>query len=82
MIDPKEINAFFHEVVDALPPGLKNMPSEAKANFKSCVQSALQKLDMVSREEFDAQAAVLARTRKKLTALEKKIAELEGSKKK
>ena len=46
-------------------------------NAKSLLQSALTRLDVVSREEFDAQAAVLKRTRERLEALEAKIAVLD-----
>ena len=45
-------------------------------NAKSLLQSALTRLDVVSREEFDAQAAVLKRTRERLEELEAKIASL------
>ena len=48
-------------------------------NAKSLLQSALTRLDVVSREEFDAQAAVLKRTRERLEALEAKIASLDES---
>ena len=44
---------------------------------RALLESLLRKLNLVSREEFDAQAAVLARTRKKLEYLETKVAELE-----
>ena len=46
-------------------------------NAKSLLQSALTRLDVVSREEFDAQAAVLKRTRERLEALEAQIAALD-----
>ncbi|MEK9933464.1 MAG: accessory factor UbiK family protein, partial [Luminiphilus sp.] len=46
-------------------------------NAKGLLQSALSRLDVVSREEFDAQAAVLQRTRERLELLEKKLAELD-----
>ncbi|WP_421682688.1 accessory factor UbiK family protein [Stutzerimonas urumqiensis] len=51
--------------------------AEFEAQFKALVQSALSKLDVVSREEFDSQMVVLARTRARLEALEAKVAELE-----
>ncbi len=51
--------------------------AEFEAQFKALVQSALSKLDVVSREEFDSQMVVLARTRARLEALETKVAELE-----
>ena len=47
-------------------------------NFKAVLQSGLARLDLVSRQEFDVQAAVLRRTREKLEALEARLAALEG----
>ncbi|WP_071872262.1 accessory factor UbiK family protein [Atopomonas hussainii] len=52
-------------------------PSELEKQLKALLQSAFSKLDLVSREEFDGQMAVLARTRSRLEALEAKVAELE-----
>lgn len=77
MIDSKNIQDIVQNVIEALPPGLKNMPTELEKNFKSALQSVFEKLDLVTREEFDAQCAVLQRTRKKLEQLEKKLTELE-----
>jgi len=51
--------------------------AEVEAQLKGIVQGALSKLDVVSREEFDSQMIVLARTRARLEALEAKVAELE-----
>ncbi|MRI32928.1 hypothetical protein EOPP23_08015 [Endozoicomonas sp. OPT23] len=47
-------------------------------NMRALVGSALSKFDLVSRDEFDTQVAVLRHTRERLEALEKKVAELEG----
>lgn len=77
MLDPKKINEFVQEVVDALPPGVKNLPTDVQKNLREAMQTAFVKMDLVTREEFDAQTGVLARTRQKLDALEKKVAELE-----
>ena len=52
---------------------------DLEQNFRSVLKGGLQKLDLVTREEFEVQEAVLARTREKLEALEKQVAELEGS---
>ncbi|WP_440093987.1 accessory factor UbiK family protein [Pseudomonas syringae] len=52
--------------------------SEFETQFKALLQSGFSKLDLVNREEFDSQMAVLARTRARLEALEAKMAELEG----
>lgn len=51
---------------------------DVERNVKALLQSGLAKLDVVPRQEFDVQAKVLARTREKLEALERKVAELEG----
>lgn len=50
---------------------------EFEAQFKALLQSAFSKLDLVSREEFDSQMAVLNRTRARLEALEAKVAAME-----
>ncbi|MEL7938942.1 MULTISPECIES: accessory factor UbiK family protein [Pseudomonas] len=52
--------------------------AELEAQFKVLLQSAFGKLDLVSRDEFDSQMVVLARTRARLEALEAKVAELEA----
>ena len=49
------------------------------SHFKALISSSLQKLDLVSREEFDAQAAVLQRTRERLQELQAQVAQLEKS---
>ncbi len=52
--------------------------NEFETQFKALLQSGFSKLDLVSREEFDSQMAVLARTRARLEALEAKVAEMEA----
>ncbi|MGE8261610.1 MAG: ubiquinone biosynthesis accessory factor UbiK, partial [Stenotrophomonas sp.] len=63
---------------DMVPPGLRQSREELQATFKTALQAGLGKLDLVTREEFDVQRAVLLRTREKLEALEKVVAELEA----
>lgn len=65
------------KLADSLPAGLKNMRDDLESNFRSVLRTGLGKLDLVTREEFDVQRAVLARTREKLEALEAKLAEYE-----
>lgn len=62
---------------DALPSGIKNAKKDLEKNFQAVLQKAFAKFELVTREEFDAQTKVLARTRKKLDALEKEVKELE-----
>lgn len=61
-----------------LPEGLDNVRGELEQGFRSTVSKGLDKLDLVTREEFDVQKAVLARTRSKLEALEQRLQELEA----
>ena len=60
-----------------LPPEVDNARNDLHKNFKALLSSGLNRMDLVTREEFDVQSAVLARTREKLTALEKRVAALE-----
>ena len=53
------------------------MQDELQKNFRAALTAGLSRLDLVTREEFDIQASVLARTREKLELLEKQIGELE-----
>ncbi|GAB3025104.1 ubiquinone biosynthesis accessory factor UbiK [Bowmanella dokdonensis] len=77
MLDPKKIEEIARQITDAIPPGVKSMAEGAEAKVKQVLQSQLSRLDFVSREEFDVQTQVLARTREKLTAMEERLAELE-----
>ena len=71
--------AFINETISKLGEMLKQSPAkDIENNIKAGVTSMLTKLDMVSREEFDVQSAVLARTREKLVLLETRLAELEN----
>lgn len=67
------------KLAEAVPEGLRSVGKELEENFRSVLQSGLGKLDLVTREEFEVQEAVLARTREKLEALEKRLEELEES---
>ncbi len=62
----------------AIPDGLKQAGEDVEAQIKDILQSGLARLDVVTLEEFEAQTAVLARTREKLEKLERRIARLEG----
>lgn len=62
-----------------LMSGEHNLPGpEVEKRVKAALQSALSRLDVVSRDEFETQQAVLLRTRERLEALEKRVAELEA----
>jgi len=70
--------AFLNEAAEKLSALLKQSPAkDIEQNLKAGLTAMLGKLDLVTREEFDVQRDVLARTREKLAALEARLAELE-----
>lgn len=78
MIDLNQIDDLARRLSDLVPPGLRESREELQATFKSALQAGLAKLDLVTREEFEVQRAVLLKTRQKLDALETAVRELEG----
>ena len=77
MIDNQTINRLSTKINELLPPGLQQTKADFDARLKSLLQQQLANYEMVSREEFDIQARVLARTREKLEAIEARLKELE-----
>jgi len=67
-------------LAESLPQGLRSVRDDLEKNFRAVLRSGLGKLDLVTREEFDVQEAVLARTREKLQALEARLRALEEAK--
>jgi len=78
--DPRLIDDLARRLAGSVPESVSALRRDLEQNFKGVLQGGLAKFDLVTREEFDVQAAVLKRTREKLTALEKRLADLEGSK--
>ena len=76
--DPRFLEDLAKRLSEAMPPQLAALKSDIEANFRSVLQSGLAKLELVTRQEFDVQAGVLARTREKLTVLEGRLAALEA----
>jgi BMFP domain-containing protein YqiC len=66
-------------IARTVPGGLKSVREDLEGNFRSVLQTSLAKLDLVTREEFEVQEAVLAKTRSKLEALEARLKEIEES---
>jgi len=62
----------------AVPPSLRNFGRDLESNFKAVLQAQLAKLDLVSRNEFDVQAALLARTQAALAAMETRLKDIEA----
>ena len=74
----KSIEDLARRLAEAVPKGLRSVRKDVEENFQSVLKSGLGKLDLVTREEFEVQAAVLARTREKLHALEARLTEIEN----
>jgi BMFP domain-containing protein YqiC len=77
MLDPKALDEMAKKLAEALPPGLRQMQADFEKNARAGLNSVFNKMDLVTREEFDVQQAVLLRTRARLEALERQVAELE-----
>ena len=80
MLNTKIIDDLARQISESIPAGVKGMQEDVQKNIHSLLQGALAKLDLVTREEFDAQSQVLARTREKLEQLEQLVTELEEKK--
>jgi len=78
MIDLAHIDDLARRLSALVPPALREGREDMQQNFKAVLQSGLSRLDLVTREEFEVQRAVLARTRDKLESLERQLAELEA----
>jgi len=65
-------------LADSVPESVRAFGRDLEGNFKTVLQAQLSKLDLVSRQEFDVQAAILARTQGQLTALEARLKDLEA----
>jgi BMFP domain-containing protein YqiC len=77
MIDLKLIDELSRKLADSLPPGVVRLKEEADAQFRLVLTRAFERMNFVTREEFDSQSAVLLRTREKLERLQEQLAALE-----
>jgi hypothetical protein len=64
-------------LADSVPESLRAFGRDLESNFKAVLQAQLAKLDLVTRQDFDVQAAILERTQAKLTAIEARLKDLE-----
>lgn len=73
----KAIEDLAERLAAILPPGLRGLRAELEDNFRAVLRANAEKFDLVSRERFDVQAELLARTQARLKALEARLAALE-----
>ena len=77
-MDSARIDEIARRLLESVPPGLRALQQDLENNFRAVLRASLTKLDLVSRDEFDAQVRVLQRTRARLEELERKVAGMEA----
>lgn len=78
MIDNRFIDELSQKLAGAMPPGARALREDLERNFRAVLQASFQKLDLVTREEFDVQSEVLANTRTRLNRLEEQVRAMEA----
>lgn len=78
MINPKIIDDLARRLAGSVPAGVREFQLDLEKNLKATLETAFARLELVTREEFDVQCDVLARTRTKIEALERRVTELEA----
>ena len=76
-MDTKRLDELARKLAELVPPGVRGLGDELERNFRAVLTSTFARLDLVTREEFELQQALLARTREKLDGLIGRLAELE-----
>jgi BMFP domain-containing protein YqiC len=77
-VDHHKIEDIARRLFESIPPSLRAAQQDLETNFRSVLRATLSRLDLTTREEFDAQTRVLARTRELVEQLEARVAELES----
>jgi BMFP domain-containing protein YqiC len=77
-LDSTGLDDLARRLADSVPESLRAFGRDLEGNFKAVLQAQLGKLDLVTRQEFDVQAAILERTRVKLAELESRLKEIEA----
>jgi hypothetical protein len=77
--EPKrpQLDELARQLAESVPRNLRALGEDLEKNFRSLLSAGFERMDLVTREEFDLQTAVLERTREKLDALEARIRALE-----
>lgn len=76
-MDPKRIDELARRLAAVLPDGVNDLRADMERNFRAVLQGTLARMDVVTREEFDVQSGVLARTRERVEQLLHRLEELE-----
>ncbi len=77
MIMNEALEELSRRISSLIPGDVKHMQDDIENNVRQLLQTSLAKMNLVTREEFDVQSAVLQRTREKLELLEKQVEQLQ-----
>lgn len=78
-MDTGKLDELARKLMDALPGGARELRADVEKNVRAALSSSFSKMELVTREEFDVQSAVLGRTRAKVDALKRQVAALEAA---
>lgn len=78
MIDPNTLDQLTRRITEAMPESMRSLQHDVEHNVKAILQSLFQQMDLVSRDEFDVQTALLQRCREKINELEERVKQLES----
>lgn len=78
MLDNQNLNDLASKLADVIPDGIKTLKQDIEQNIRAVLESNLRQMNLVSREEFDVQTALLERTQQKLVQLEQQLEELKS----
>jgi len=77
-MNSSSLDELARRLADSVPESVRTFGRDIEGNFKAVLQASLSKLDLVSRQEFDVQAAILQQTQAKLRAMEERLKEIEA----
>ena len=79
MLSRSKLDVLVERIATTFPRGVEPLREDLRKNIKATLSSALTRMDLVTREEFDVQAALLQKTRARLEEMEKQVSELEAA---
>ncbi len=79
MIDTKILDDFTRRIASLLPKGLDGLSQEIEKQLRIGLENLFEQLDLVTRDEYEVQVALLARSREKLKELEAQLRVLENA---
>ncbi|MGM0554395.1 MAG: ubiquinone biosynthesis accessory factor UbiK [Pseudomonadota bacterium] len=79
MIDSKRFDDLARRITESLPESVRHMQEDVQRQVRSSLQQGFERMDLVTREDFDIQVALLERTRERLAELEARVQALEDA---